>query len=986
MDLDAAQHEIIESAMNAKATLISGMPGSGKTTVLIETAMRLSDAPVVLVTVSRQAADRVKARIVAEHGSLPAHLQVKTVNAWAFNIMQAFAVDQDRRTPELITGPGQDAILRDLINHATFTWPSFVTEEIRQLDGFRGELRDILTRAAELGMSSAQIAQLAQEHDKPQWLLASQFKETYDHVLALEDADQRGGRGADRLDHASLVHMAATVMAQDSLWNEPRHRPTYGSILVDDYENATLATYNLLRSCQQAGSQIILTADPDVAVQTFRGGITALPGLTPATRGPGALGANTHVLRQRYRGGEQLHQALTALTSRIGTQGLVHHRHGVGHDDEDQLTIDSFPSREQELFHIARQLRRAHMEGVPYDDMAVITRSRHDHGDIERVLVEAGIAVRPLPRTQPLRYSPVVRGLMAILRAGLDMQESDLWIGLESPVMGLSAHEYRTLSRNVTTWGHAHNTQRPLADLIETDTDEPWAEPLSRYRDILQAVQQSGSNDCEQVLWHTWCACQVAEEWQDRALSDTAQARSFSQLLDDVMALFRFAQRLVDREPATDARRMLDELESQEVVEDTIARVGLPHGVHLMTPAMAVGHDFDTVIISGLNDGIWPNTKIRDGLFNTGQLADIVLEQYTGQSSRTSVIYDELRMLAFAVSRARRQLLLTCLESEEHSPSRFIDVVGQPQPNTSMPVALTMAGVVGRLRSLVADDNIASPEDQQWAARLLARLSEMDVPGADPATWAQLRQPSSTEAWDEKKRLSPSAIEDMAECTLRWFMSSIGVEDMTDRFALDRGTLIHELAELYPDGDRERMLDHFEQRWPDLIGERTGHIAQDEYEKTYTMVESLSRYLSSAPSGQLEQTVSATYGDHTIAGRIDRLEGNHIVDFKTSKTVLSKNAAQQQIQLRVYQWILSQRGIQPDGGTLVYVAKPSASGQPTTRHQDPLDSVTSAEVEQTLASVIAGTSQASLTATPNPNCRNCRFTSICPAVDGRLFS
>src|SRR5699024_8089605 len=134
--------------------------------------------------------------------------------------------------------------------------------------------------------------------------------------------------------------------------------------------------------------------------------------------------------------------------------------------------------------------------------------------------------------------------------------------------------------------------------------------------------------------------------------------------------------RMVDRDARTTAAQLIDELEGQDIAEDSIARTGRESGVHLLTTAMAIGQDFELVIVADLNDGPWRNLRIRDGLFGAGRLAELHLDRLTdGISGLRSVLDDELRMLAFSIGRARKELVFTAVDSEDTSHSRFIDLI-----------------------------------------------------------------------------------------------------------------------------------------------------------------------------------------------------------------------------------------------------------------------------------------------------------------------
>src|SRR5690625_4109666 len=158
--------------------LIIGAPGSGKTTLAMQTAVhRIENGQqpddVLVMTASRAASARLR-------HALSDHLQrtsssplVRSVASTAFAIVRAHAVANQEPPPVLVSGPEQDAVLVELIEgHLAGEgvqpqWPDTIPEESLPLKGFRAELRDLLMRAAEHGLSPSQLKKLGKTYAMP---------------------------------------------------------------------------------------------------------------------------------------------------------------------------------------------------------------------------------------------------------------------------------------------------------------------------------------------------------------------------------------------------------------------------------------------------------------------------------------------------------------------------------------------------------------------------------------------------------------------------------------------------------------------------------------------------------------------------------------------------------------------------------------------------------------------------------------------------
>lgn len=1033
--LDETQAEALEAIMDSKrgsAHLIAGAGGTGKTTCLLALAERLAGQRVILLAANRHAADQLRGQLTRLIGKLPASMAVRTPHAWAFAIAQDFAADRGRHTPELITGPKQDAVLAEVLEETgnLISWPQAMTPEVRQLPAFRHQLRDLITRAAEFGLDPAALTELGEEAGEPMWVSAGRVYGAYRSSLLLEDAIQVGGAGADRLDHASMLRTAQSYLADPASWSDIDNMPQWDWVLVDDYENATLATAALLGEVQRAGTRLVLTADPDGAVEGFRGGIAHLPAAARTDAPDIGFRAKLHTLRSCHRAGEQLARARAILTSEISAAGLVRQRDPEPGPGADAIEVRTFPSRDAEIADIARFLRRRHIrDSVGYDDMAVLTRSRSEHREIERVLAQAGVEVRSAASTLPLRYSPLVRDLMGVLSAALDRASGTGWdeLGelrlrglLTGPLLGMTGRRLRQCERHLRPFAAEMGLAGfPVTAAIEHAPEEWWAEDMVRLGQIIEATARSADRGAEEALRVAWEAADQAELWQKRALgekspqADGIDGRSANRLLDEAMRLFRFAQRMVDRDPSASAADLLDALSQQELLEDSIASQGAAFGVHLLTPAMAVGREFDTVVIASLEDGVWPNTRIRDGIFGAVRLSDRLLGRVVDAggsaeaaarekgSAIRSVLDDELRMLVFSLSRATSSVLLTAVDSEDSSPSRFIDRLSldgiEVQKVDGTRIALTLTGIVGSLRSALTDPHLRLEQgEREGAAALLAALAQAGVAGADPDEWLSTVNPTELRPWRTSMSVSPSQIERMTACPLRWFATSSGLTNVEDRDAMDLGTLIHAVAEAAARGV-EDLDAEYEARMVDYLARfDSGFEREVQSARGEKLYQTLKRYLADAGEGIAEHHVSATYeaepGAIEIAGRIDRIEerqaGPYIIDFKTGAKAPSGKAVASNAQLRAYQWALGKEREAPTAGaSLVYVGDPLVSGKPKERKQPALGEDAEGELidlfEDTARIITGGT----LEARPNEDCDRCPVADMCPAVEkGRVFA
>jgi RecB family exonuclease len=389
-----------------------------------------------------------------------------------------------------------------------------------------------------------------------------------------------------------------------------------------------------------------------------------------------------------------------------------------------------------------------------------------------------------------------------------------------------------------------------------------------------------------------------------------------------------------------------------------------------------------------------------------------------GLSSRAPLLAEERRLLIAAMGRARSRLLITAVDSENGDdamlPSSFCyelaALATEPEPDGSAPIAaprvLTSAALVGRLRAVVcAPSGAVDDALRVCAATQLARLAEAGVPGADPTQWYGMTPLSSDEPlWcgdDYTVTLSPSTLQMLTDCPLRWLLERHGGTDGRDvRSAL--GSLLHALV-ADPGKTESQMANELEKLWDKLPFDSKWY-SDNELERHRAMLSTFAQWRAQSRHELTEVgTEIDVYGvvgqgdgasppggrcpQPEVRGRLDRLERDTagrlvVVDIKTGKSPVAKDDAQRHAQLAMYQLAVAEgllpQGDSPGGGRLVYLGKTSSGGA-TEREQDALTPDAHAEWREAVQRAAAATQGPEFLARINDGCAHCPVRAMCPA-------
>lgn len=1066
--LDPSQASAI-AAVCAGTPVVSvvGAPGTGKTTVVTELVAQLvnqgvSADKIMVLSATRRGAGELRNAITSHVAGPVQGALVRTAPALAFSILTAKAASRREPVPRLITGPEQDQILANLIEGyldetlESPAWPPSIPAETLPLRGFRGELRDLMMRAAENGLTAQDLHRIGVEQGRAEWQASAQVLRDYERVTTLATMAQDAGR---RYDPAQIVDEGAAELVH---WEGP-DRPSWEVVIVDDYQEATAATARLLTVLRRQGTRLVMLGDPDVAVQGFRGGRPALLGaadsgsVTETSFDPerlGHFGAQQFVLDTVHRGPQapEIRDAVRAVSQSIASLGVISHRRAetvgleseastsdveaapevdaaprsadrvlVQVSDQERVTVAVLETPALEAHYIARALRTAHLrEGVPWTDMAVVARSGSQLLSLRRSLAQSGVPVAVVGTDIPLRDEPAVRPLLGAIHACLEPVGIDSALDLlGSTIGGADAIAIRKLRRALRTEelrGHGGRTSDVL--IVEALSDPAWVSslgavgaPLAKVARVLnagrEALDKAGATP-QTVLWAVWNATGLAEAWQRLALSGSAASARADRDLDAVMSLFRSAETYVDRMPESSAREFVQFIESQDIPADSLsAQTALGGKVALVTPPGAAGREWKIVVVAGVQEGQWPDLRLRDSLLGAATLADFISGRSQdarglGVQARKEIFYDELRAFTLSLSRATDRLIVTAVHDEENEPSVFLTLVRPPesagdevlaaQRATQAQIPLDVRGVTALARAeLVGSLENGDRAILEDRVKLLRHLADQGVSAADPRQWYGVLSLSSTLPLfqdSELVPLSPSRVESVQRCALRWTLETSGGSPSSG-LSQNVGTLIHAIAADFPDGQLNQMVEALDRRWAQLRL-ADGWPAHRQYDLARKMLEKLSAYYGEVRTQnlsevQVERGFSVEVEGAEIHGIVDRLEfdaaGNvRIVDLKTGKTAPSVADSQVNPQLGIYQLAVLDGAFGPDkesnGASLVYVATSAKSV--TTRNQAPIADSEHNWARDLIHDAVEVMRSDSFVAQPNSMCNVCPVRRSCP--------
>jgi superfamily I DNA/RNA helicase/RecB family exonuclease len=684
--------KLVEGFVANEHALVYGAPGTGKSAAVRALTLKLArengPASVLALAANRESANLMRDQIALEfQGATPGPM-ARTISSLAFAILRQAALQDGFREPELISGPEQDRILKEILMPyaasagtefassefadrtralADLGFPKYVTAQVAGLRGFRAELRDLIAVCQENRITPERLAELATEQGIEIWRGAAAIYHEY--VARLREPAFE-----NRHDSSTLLNMAWDYLVSlasvegvgsgVSAARIPAVLEGLRTVIVDDAQDLTQGASRLLEALAARGIGVILLGDPDAAVLGFRASdpramrdlYNKLGATKPAVILEALDTTSSRAIRSamgRIAGkikaelaGPQRAANVSVSEAEAATVGSE-----VDFGDADEsgeveisacadLEVRVHDNAASESAWLAHRLRQLHLhDNIEWNKIAVIGRSRDVLNKFEAELAAENIPVLLHGARSALRDEFASRELLLLARLAINPRElsMDEIVGfLSGPYCGLDSLALRRLRRVLRRQeleGEGNRTaDELLAELfaapgsaVTINTPEGFAlADFIRSIFVTRELAAEGAT-VDQLLWSLWSASKAKSRWVQQSRGLGEVAVQANRNLDAIVALFAAANRHVERNPEASAIEFIDFQLDLELPEDTLSlNYRDDNRIQLMTPSALIGKEFEVVVLVGMQEGVWPNLKARSSLMRATALAEFL--------------------------------------------------------------------------------------------------------------------------------------------------------------------------------------------------------------------------------------------------------------------------------------------------------------------------------------------------------------------------
>lgn len=635
--------------------LVMAGAGSGKTRVLTRriawllATERIRPWEVLAITFTNKAAAEMRQRVESLVGNAAKYMWVSTFHSACVRILRAEADTLGvTRSFSIYDTADTKALLNRIIKG-------------RGLDPKRFPPKSFAAKISQAKneLITPEVFALGAGVDKMSQLTAEIYTE-YQQLL----------RRANAFDFDDLI--ASTVY----LWKAhpdilARYRAKFRHVLVDEYQDTNPAQYELIRLLTvgaagdaQSPAELTVVGDSDQSIYAFRGAtirnIEEFESDFP--------GATTVYLEQNYRSTGTILSVANAIISE--NEGRRKKNLWTDAGQGVQAVLYAADTDRDEAAFIVRELQKLRQEGSSWDEFAVFYRTNAQSRSLEEMLTREGIPYRVVGGTKFYDRREIKDAIAYLCAAANPADDGNLLRVLNEPKRGLGDKAVQTIRevslRENLDFGQALRQFLP-GGTHHGDLSAKASAGIAEFVGVLDAMRalDAASAPLDEILdtaledsGYLPKLRKSNDPQDDARVENLAELRNVAQdfsLSEPDARLADFLERI---SLVADADQLPDTAAQPERPADP-AHPAAPPEVTLMTVHTAKGLEFNTVFVTGMEDGLFPHSR---SLENPQDIAE------------------ERRLAYVAVTRARQRLYLTrCAartvfgETVTMPASRFLD-------------------------------------------------------------------------------------------------------------------------------------------------------------------------------------------------------------------------------------------------------------------------------------------------------------------------
>ena len=392
----------------------------------------------------------------------------------------------------------------------------------------------------------------------------------------------------------------------------------FSYIHVDEFQDIDKIQYKLIKQLTGPFNHLYVVGDPDQTIYSWRGAdVNIIMNFEKDFKG-----VKTIMLNENYRSTSCILNGANSVIR--NNKNRLDKELFTSRTSNEKITHFASASDEYEAAYVANKINELHRNGKAYKDIAVLYRSNYLSRSIEKALLDQRI---PYIIYGGLRFydRQEVKDALCYLRLVVIGDDLALQRVINKPKRGIGN---KTMELIADT---ARNENKTMLEVLETEnifsgkvkvTLNDFVNKVNRWKKMAESKKIETFALFETILDESGYKAMLEED------HETDRLENLKELIDDI-------KEFTENYPDSSLDEYLQQVSLYGDREETMSG----DYIQLMTVHAAKGLEFDTVFVTDMNDGIFPN------------------ERAMNEGSRG--VEEERRLAYVAFTRAKNKLYLT---------------------------------------------------------------------------------------------------------------------------------------------------------------------------------------------------------------------------------------------------------------------------------------------------------------------------------------
>ena len=416
---------ILDKALNNESMAIIGQSVTGKTTLACQILLKkIEENPqtTAIILTPRNSQNKIITNLLAKNLKVSLKgTHVRTPSSFALHISEIWHKKRKDPipVPQVASISKQSLLVRKIVDDNIEEFSKFLHTDFIATDDFIKKVIDVIELCEEYNVDKSMLYSLAEEYQIKNWNIIARILEEMQKSIDFSSHTRTQGQliSASAIQYYA-IHLLQTWETEKYTQQVKASIPIPECIIVDDFQDFSQSTINLIKTCYEKGSQIICFSSPS---QTVKENKWAIP--NEIFNFQKDLNLSLHILKEQYFSNEKIYDVQKNIAKYIPSKTIYDYKNTVLKKDEkvkleekNSVDIKIFKNIYDEHKYLSKIIREKNLlQNIPLKEIALIVPNESEAYISKQLLTSNNVKCNTYANTRTLNKCVVVKTMLKMI-------------------------------------------------------------------------------------------------------------------------------------------------------------------------------------------------------------------------------------------------------------------------------------------------------------------------------------------------------------------------------------------------------------------------------------------------------------------------------------------------------------------------------------------------------------------------------------------